>query len=141
MQYVNRLRAIREEKGITCNEISQISGIPLATVNRIFSGATPNPTIETLAPISLALGVSIDEIAGIEAPAPAPATTPITAAFASYADLLKEKDDRIKELKEEKERERKEKYKIAIALAAFVGFVLIILTVDILNGHFGYFRY
>lgn len=134
MQYIDRLKAIREEKALTYNEISQISGVPIATVKRIFTGATPNPTIETLAPISLALGVSIDEIAGIEVSSPAPATAPITSAFASYAELLKEKDERICDLK-------KEKKALSIALACVVGFILILLTVDIMNGHFGYFRY
>lgn len=141
MPIIQRLQDIRENKGLSYNDISQISGVPIATVTRIFTGATQNPTIETLASISLALGVSLDEIAGIEVPVPTPATAPVTAAFDSYAILLKEKDERINDLKEEKEKMRKEKQRFAFALACFIGFVLILLSVDIMNGHFGYFRY
>ena len=60
---------------------------------------------------------------------------------AAYAELLREKDERIKDLKDEHEKLRKEKKGIGFALACIVGFVIILLTIDILNGNFGYFRY
>ena len=57
----------------------------------------------------------------------------------SYAELLKEKDDRIRELKEEKRQERKEKARLMLFFAIFTTIVMFILAVDILNGNWGYF--
>ena len=59
----------------------------------------------------------------------------------NYAELLAEKDERINELKNERDKERKEKYKVFIALFSIVIATSVALAVDILNGHFGYFRY
>ena len=143
MPYLERLKVLKEEKKMTNADIAKLSNIPLATITRIFNGNTPNPTFETFAHIAIALGVSLDEIAGLKVPeadAP-PVPAPIAATLDSYAELLKEKDDRIAELKAEKEKERKEKHAVAIVLCAFLALVTVILIVDVLNGHFGYFRY
>lgn len=141
MPYVEKLKAIRDEKGLTNVEIAKISDTPLATITRVFNGSTPNPTFETISRISLALGVSIDELIGYKQPDETPISSPIENTINAYSELLKEKDDRIKELKEEIEKERKEKYRVAGMFAFFAAFVLVILAIDIVNGHFGYFRY
>lgn len=143
MPYLERLKARKDEKKMTNADIAKLSNIPLATITRIFNGNTPNPTFETVAHIAIAMGMSLDEIAGLkvsEADAP-PVPAPIAATLDSYAELLREKDDRIAELKAEKEKERKEKHMVAIALFTFLALVTVILIVDVLNGHFGYFRY
>ena len=143
MPYIEKIKIRKEEKKMTNADIAKLSNIPLATITRIFNGSTPNPTFETVAHIAIAMGMSLDEVAGLkvsEADAP-PVPAPIAATLDSYAELLKEKDDRIAELKAEKEKERKEKHFVAFALCGFLALVLIVLIVDLLNGHFGYFRY
>ena len=141
MPYLERLKALKEERDITNAEIARLSNIPLATITRIFNGSTPNPTFETFSNIAIALGASLDEIAGLKTAEPTPVTAPIVTTLDSYAELLREKDERIRDLKEEHESIRKEKRKLGIALACVVGFVILLLTIDILNGNFGYFRY
>ena len=139
MPYLDRLKTLKEEKKITNAEISKISNIPLATITRIFNGQTPNPTFETFSQIAIALGASLDEIAGLKHPEAPPIDSPIKNTLDSYIELLKEKENRIKELKDEKDYERKQKHKMTIALFCVVGLILLILTIDILNGNFGYF--
>lgn len=139
MPYVEKLKAIRDEKGLTNVEIAKISDIPLATITRVFNGSTPNPTFETISRISIAMGTSIDELIGLKQPDEPPVPSRVEDTLNSYSELLKDKDDRIKELKEGIERERKEKYKVAGMFAIFAIFVLLVLTIDILNGDFGYF--
>lgn len=134
MPYVERLKMIKEEKGLTNNEIARIGNLPLPTVTRVFNGQTLNPTFETITGIALGLGVSLDELIGLKQPDEPPLPSPIENTLNSYSELLKEKDERIKELKSERNR-------IARVFVGFVAFMLIILTIDILNGHFGYFRY
>ena len=141
MPYVEKLKVIRDEKDMTNVEIARLSDIPLATITRVFNGSTPNPTFETLSRIALAMGVSLDELIGLKQPDAPPVASPIENTLNSYSELLKEKDDRIVELKTEKERAIKEKYMVTGVLIVFVAFVLTILTIDLLNGHFGYFRH
>lgn len=148
MNYIAKLQKIKEERGLTLVEISKISNLPLTTVTRIFNGQTPNPSFETVSQIAIALGTSLDELAGLKTPDPTPVAAPVVAALDSYAELIKEKDERIRELKEEKEKMReekeqvrKEKHRVALGLACVVAFMLVLLTIDVMNGHFGYFRY
>lgn len=141
MPYIEKLKAVRDDKGLTNVDISKISGVPLATVTRVFNGQTPNPTFETISGIAIALGISLDEITGFRQ-ADVPETTSLVEnTINSYAELLNEKDNRIKELKTEKEREHKEKVWAVGILICFTAFILIVLTIDILHGHFGYFQY
>lgn len=138
MPYLEKLKMIKEEKGLTYAEIAKLSDIPLATITRIFNGTTPNPTFETFSHIAIALGASLDEIAGLKQPDAPPIPAPIETTLSSYADLLKEKDDRIKELKEEKLLERRERQKITGAFVLLIAIVLAILALDIFNNHFWY---
>ena len=139
MPYLEKLKAFKEEKDLTNSEIARLSNIPLATITRIFNGSTPNPTFETFTQIAIALGASLDEIAGLKEPDEPPIPSRIEMTLDSYSELLREKDDRIKELKEEIEKERKEKHNITGALVFFVAFVLILLAVEVLRNQFGYF--
>ena len=141
MPYVEKLKMIKEEKGLTNAEISTLSNIPLPTITRVFSGQTPNPTFETISQIAFALGVSLDEITGLKQPDAPPVLPSVENTLNSYIELLKDKDDRIKELKEDKRVIRNEKYKLVGMLVGIITAILILFGVDIFNGHFGYFRY
>lgn len=141
MPYVEKLKMIKQDKGLHNSEIAAVGDLPLATVTRVFNGQTPNPTFETITRIAIAMGVSLDELAGLKQPDAPPIPSPIENTLTSYAELLKEKDDRIKELKEDKDFIRREKYKLVGMLMGVLATVLILVVVDILNGDFGYFRY
>ena len=43
-----KLKELKKEVGMTNAEIAELSGIPVSTVNKIFSGATQNPRYSTL---------------------------------------------------------------------------------------------
>lgn len=43
-----KLKELKKEAGMTNAEIAELSGIPVSTVNKIFSGATQNPRYSTL---------------------------------------------------------------------------------------------
>lgn len=59
---LDRLRDAREKRGITYKQIAERSGLPEVTVQRIFSGKTLSPTIDTFDSIVTAMGVPIGEI-------------------------------------------------------------------------------
>lgn len=64
-EYLNKLK---DEHGLTQNQISELSGISLSTVNRIFSGQAESANLSTLADIVKAMGGSFDEMLEINAP-------------------------------------------------------------------------
>lgn len=128
MPYLAKLKMIKEEKNLSNAYVAKTSNVPLATVTRVFNGQTPNPTFETISAMATAMGVSLDELTGLKQPDAPPIPSPIETTLNSYIELLKEKDDRIKELKEERERERKEKYKLVIILICVLILALVLLS-------------
>lgn len=52
------LNKLKDEKGMTAKELSEASGVPLATVNRILSGQTPDPAYSTVCRLLDVLGAS-----------------------------------------------------------------------------------
>lgn len=62
----DQLHALKDRSHVTAQQIADRSGVPLSTVNRILSGETANPSFQTVADIVIALGGSLDSIAGIQ---------------------------------------------------------------------------
>lgn len=60
-----RIRILRESKGITQQDLAAACNFEKANMSRIEAGRT-NPTISTLYKISLGLGVRISELVDIE---------------------------------------------------------------------------
>lgn len=60
-----KLNEMKSASHMTAQEISERSGIPLSTVNRIFAGTTDNPTFVTVRDIVKAMGGSLDDLGGI----------------------------------------------------------------------------
>ena len=147
-QIIDKIKEAKAEKGITTADISQLSGVPLATLTRILNGKTPNPTLESIVPIAIALGLSIDELMGLKIPEDTPVAAPVVTALDSYAELLKEKDQRIKEkdktiemLKDINEKDRIQKQRLLWFIGCFVIGVVFVLFLDVFNGNIGFVRY
>lgn len=148
MPYLEKLKKVKEQRKLTNAEIATLSAIPLATITRIFNGITPNPTFETVASIAMALGISLDELVGLKEPGEKPLDSRIETTITSYAELLKEKEERfkekeerIKELKAERDKLQKEKGKLFTLLVVMVSVIFFVLLFDVMNGHFGFIRY
>jgi len=56
------IKKYRAKLGVSQDKLSKLAGITLHTITKIESGATLNPTIETMAKIAKGLGVSIDDL-------------------------------------------------------------------------------
>lgn len=56
---VDRINEVREDTGITYQQIADASGVPRSTVSRILHGETPNPTSKNLHDIARAVGCQI----------------------------------------------------------------------------------
>ena len=60
--WLDILKSLKKEKGLSVKQIAERTNLPERTVNRIFSGDTDNPYMTTLIPIVNVLGGSLDDI-------------------------------------------------------------------------------
>jgi len=56
------IKKYRQKQSISQDKLSKLADIAYNVIIKIESGATPNPTIETMAKIAKGLGVSIDDL-------------------------------------------------------------------------------
>lgn len=69
---LERITDLRKQVGMTIDELSIRSGIPVSTLKKISAGLTANPTLDTVKAIARALNCSIDEFDDFPAGRPAP---------------------------------------------------------------------
>lgn len=141
MPHLEKLKMIKKDKELTNSEIATLSNLPLATITRVFNGQTPNPTFETISHIAIAMGVSLDELVGLKQPDEPPIPPPIENTLNTYSELLKEKDERIKDLKKEKDSEHKGRIRMTCAFVILALLISAVFVYDIMNGHIGHVRY
>lgn len=61
-----QLKILKEKRKLTNQQLSDLSGVPVGTINRILSGQTDNPSFQTVCDMVLAMDGSLDEIVGIK---------------------------------------------------------------------------
>lgn len=59
---IEYIKVAKKKKGLTNDELSKKSGVPLGTLNKILSGHTPDPQFETVKAICKALEISLAEL-------------------------------------------------------------------------------
>ena len=60
--WLDNLKELKKQTNMTVKQIAEKTNLPERTVNRIFSGDTDHPYVDTLRTIAIALGSSLDEI-------------------------------------------------------------------------------
>lgn len=55
----------RKEKGMTLDELSEKSGIPVSTIKKISAGITTDPNLSTVQAIAGALGCTVDDLSNM----------------------------------------------------------------------------
>lgn len=100
--YVSKLIEMFERSGLTKPILSELSGVPLATIKRIFSGETPSPQFQTVVALVRAMGGSLDELCDFPKPEvevdtiPSPTVELISAYQGTIADKAKQIEDKEK---------------------------------------------
>lgn len=62
MDWFELMKSLKEESGMTNRDIAEKSGVPEPTLEKIFSGATRKPGINTVIDITHAMGGTLDLI-------------------------------------------------------------------------------
>lgn len=148
----DRLKEMIRQSGMTVPAISAKSEVPSVTINRILSGATPNPQFQTVVNIVTAMGYTVDALlypeAGEQQAFEHPAQTPLDERMAQqYERLLTQKD----ELLASKDRRIEDKARalrhkdmwikiLAVAFGILLTFVLAALIIDVANHNVGWLR-
>lgn len=60
--WLDNIKELKKAKGMSTKQIAEKTNLPERTVNRIFSGDTDNPYVDTLHRIVTILGGSLDDI-------------------------------------------------------------------------------
>ena len=55
------IRSVMQRQGVTSDMLSQMSGVPKSTIDKIASGATDNPRYKSLQKLVDALGMGMDD--------------------------------------------------------------------------------
>lgn len=62
MDYINRIKQVKNEKKITNERLSELTGIPLSTVSKILAGISDSPKLSNMVLIARALDCTLDYI-------------------------------------------------------------------------------
>lgn len=152
---LNYLNALKNKGNFTFETISNLSGVPEATVKNIFSGKTEDPRFETVSAIVLSMGGSLDAIysAAKQDDVEANAVIAIKEAYEeriaiikeNYENRLAEKDKHYERLLLEAEKHietiklDKRWFRIGFVVSIFIFAMLCIA--ELLNPNLGWFRY
>lgn len=152
---LNYLNALKNKGSFTFETISNLSGVPEATVKNIFTGKTEDPRFETVSAIVLSMGGSLDAIytAAKNEDVEANAVIAIKNAYEeriaiikeNYEHRLAEKDKHYERLLLEAEKHietiklDKRWFRIGFVVSIFIFAMLCIA--ELLNPNLGWFRY
>lgn len=127
------IKEAMSEKEMTVRQLESVSGVPKTTLERILNGSTQNPGIQTMADIAVALGLSLNDIAGIEyegdsAPNKVQVVHHTHSAEVNmlYRSMISERDSRIK--------------KLTIAVTVLVLYQMFRWMLDVSNPQLGWIR-
>ena len=127
------LNALKNKGNFTSAELSNLSGIPEATIRKILSGETADPRFETIAKLVASMGGSMDDIIGVknEEEIEMNAIIAIKEAYES----------RIADIKEHINSLSKDKKILGTVAGVLMFFVIGLLVLDISIGTAGWVRY
>ena len=60
MDYIDRIKKLKNEKKITNDRLSELTGIPLGTLSKILAGISDSPKLNNIVAIADVLGCSVD---------------------------------------------------------------------------------
>lgn len=86
---LEKIDVFKREQGLTNDELSKLSGVPKATIDKITSGTTKDPKLETIKALVYSLGHTLDDLDDEKKNAPEPATTSSEAKEEEIYQMLK----------------------------------------------------
>lgn len=150
MNIGENLKALQDKAGLTTAQLAEKANLPVDTINKIRSGTTRNPNADTVARLSVALGVPVDALLAEDSkPQSASGLLQNDTMYQLYlAAMARQKESyelTISSLKEShaqtlshSERNGRRWFLLSAALIALIVFVL---SWDITHPYMGYIQY
>lgn len=128
MMLSTQLKILKEKRKLTNQQLSDLSGVPVGTINRILSGQTDNPSFQAVCDMVMAMDGSLDELVGIkeEAPTEAQRAQSSKELLALYESLIESKNTWI--------------HRLFICCCALVLILAFLVIFDLVNPTVGFFR-
>lgn len=129
-EYLNTLKSAGN---YSWSDIANLSGIPEATVRKVFSGETADPRFETIAKLVISMGGDMNDVLDNKKKKDIEISSTIT---------LKESCEmRLDDMKEYIASLKHDKKILGIAISVLIGVVVLLLVLDILIASHGWIRY
>lgn len=121
-----RLKELKDQRKLTNQQLSDLSGVPVGTINRIMAGQTDNPSFQTVCDMVMAMGGSLDELAGIQTPGGGEPSPPGEDLIQLYERTIEGKEKRL--------------YRLFFLCCVLVAVLLGVLIYDLTHPMVGFFR-
>ena len=137
------LKSLKSKGNLSWQDISRASGLPEATIRKIFSGETADPRFETVVRLVSAMGGSLDKIHDIEKKDAIEKTE--ESQMKALIAVNEVYEERIKDMKAEHDAVvsslKRDKRIFMITSGILVMFLMFIVLVDLFVGSIGWIRY
>lgn len=131
------LISLKSKGNFSWSDLSNLSGLPDATIRKIFSGETADPRFDTVVKLVTAMGGSLDEITKSEK-----GNGPEMNAIIALKEVYEARITDIKSSNaEHMESLRRDKKYLAIVVCVLGAFLICALLVDLFVGSVGWVRY
>ncbi len=127
---VEYIKTLKQAKKMTAKDLSNLTNIPESTINNILTRKTENPTFETISKMVIALGGSLDALAGAKE-SQKTGGEDVTAFIATVTQIY---ENQIKSL-------QKDKFYLFSLLAVVLVIVFVVLAIDVIDGNVGWIRH
>lgn len=126
---IEYIKSLKQAKNVTVKELSNLTNIPESTITNILNRKTENPTFETISKLVIALGGSLDALAG--AKRKEKEGEDVTAFIATLTDMYEKQIERL----------QKDKFYLFSLLAFVLVIVFVVLSIDVIDGNIGWIRH
>lgn len=144
---VDTINEARKTQGMTIRELSDASGVPLATVQRILSHTAKNPSHQAIGSLQAALGLTQPEEEPPKLPDAEGDKDEQLIALYRYQLERQRRDyetslkDQAREYRLREARFRRRCFRQEIIIGVLVAFIIAVLLYDAFNGSIGFIRY
>lgn len=127
---VEYIKSLKQAKNVTVKELSNLTGYPESTINNVLTRKTEKPSFEMISKLVLALGGSLDALAGAKENQKTGGED-VTAFIATVTQIY---ENQIKSL-------QKDKFYLFALLAVVLIIVFGVLAIDVIDGSVGWIRH
>lgn len=121
-----KLKALKDKKKLTNQQLSDLSGVPLGTINRIMAGQTENPNFQTVCDLVKSMEGSLDELVGLTPPPQEEGQIMSRDLIRVYEDTIRNKDKWL--------------HRIFVCCCVLVIFIMGVVMYDLMNPMIGFFQ-